>query len=165
MKVPGENESRSPRVHLQVAEPFEDLVDKDALISAAIETLESEGRTEGEMTVLVTDDETVRELNRRYRGVDSPTDVLSFQSEGGEQEQFVSPPGFEKYLGDVVIAYPFTAAQARDAGRPVERDLLLMVIHGTLHLLGYDHATPAEESVMWKKQDEILRRVTGELGG
>ncbi len=156
------NENQSPKVYLQVDEAFEDLVDRNALEAAAVATLESEGATGYEMTVVVTDDETVRDLNRRYRGVDSPTDVLSFQVEGDSQDRFVSPPGFAKYLGDVVIAYPFTAAQAEEAGRPVAHDLLLMVIHGTLHLLGYDHAAPEEKAVMWKKQDDILRRLIGD---
>ncbi len=158
--------SRLPKVHLQVAEEFEGLVDEEALRSAAVETLRSEGETECEMTVLVTDDGTVRELNRHYRGVDSPTDVLSFSFEGedGDRDRFVSPPEVPRYLGDVVIAYPFTVAQAKDAGRPVEHDLLLMVIHGTLHLLGYDHATAEEEMVMWEKQERVLRRLIGDAG-
>ena len=156
--------SRLPRVYLQVDEAFEELVDRNALESAALATLESEGATGYEMTVVVTDDETVHNLNRRYRGVDSPTDVLSFQAEDGSQGQFVSPPGFAQYLGDVVIAYPFTAAQAEEAGHPVAHDLLLMVIHGTLHLLGYDHADPKGKAVMWEKQDGILRRLIGDAG-
>ena len=157
----GGTKNRQLTVHLQVDEPFATLVDQEALETAAIETLESENVVEGEMTVVVTDDEAVRGLNRQYRGVDAPTDVLSFQTEGDDQG-FVYSPESAGYLGDVVIAYPFTAAQAQEAGRSVEHDLVLMVVHGTLHLLGYDHANPEEEREMWEKQDAILRRLIGD---
>ncbi len=157
----GRTKNQRLTVHLQVDEPFATLVDQGDLEAAAVETLESENVVEGEMTVVVTDDETVRGLNRQYRGVDAPTDVLSFQT-GGDDQGFVSSPESAGYLGDVVIAYPFTAVQAKEAGRSVQHDLILMVIHGTLHLLGYDHATSEEEREMWKKQDAILRRLTGD---
>jgi len=109
-----------------------------------------------ELTVLITDDERLRELNRRYRGVDSPTDVLAF---GGRAEGFVEAPGAAIYLGDVVISYPHVLAQAEEQGHSPERELALLVIHGVLHLLGYDHTTPEEEAIMWARQEAILREV------
>jgi probable rRNA maturation factor len=148
---------RKLKVEVQVARQFSSLVDENDLRKAAVATLKHEGVEEAELTIVVTDDEQVRELNRTYRGVDKPTDVLSFQSEGSDE--FVLAPEAESYLGDVVIAYPFTAAQAEAAGRPVEHDLKLMVVHGVLHLLGYDHAEPDEKEIMWGKQDAILEEL------
>ncbi len=145
------------QVEILVDPPFRNLVDERSLEKAALAALEHEGVKNAQATVVVTDDERVRELNRIYRGVDEPTDVLSFQTSGGED--FVAAPEAEAYLGDVIIAYPFTAAQAREAGRPIEHDLLLMVVHGILHLLGYDHAEPEEKEVMWSKQDAILEEL------
>jgi len=108
---------------------------------------------DGELTVVITDEEKVRELNCRYRGVDSPTDVLAF---GGTPEGFVEAPGAPPYLGDVVISYPRTLAQAREQGHSPDRELALLVIHGVLHLLGYDHATQEEKETMWARQEAVL---------
>jgi probable rRNA maturation factor len=108
----------------------------------------------GELTVVITDDERVRDLNRRFRGVDSPTDVLAF---GGGAEGFVEAPGETTYLGDVIISYPRVLAQAQEQGQSSDRELALLVIHGVLHLLGYDHATPEDEAIMWARQEAILR--------
>jgi probable rRNA maturation factor len=112
-----------------------------------------------ELTVLVTGDERVRELDLRYRGVDSPTDVLSF---GGEAEGFVDAPGAMVYLGDVVISYPRVMAQATAQGWSPDKELALLVVHGVLHLAGYDHATPEEEAIMWARQEAILTRLGGD---
>ncbi len=149
---------KMPRIEVQVDPRFRDVVDDEMLVKAAAETLESEGVEDAELTIVVTDDERVRDLNREYRGVDEPTDVLSFQTYG--DDEFVESPEAESYLGDVVIAYPFTAAQAMESGRSVKHDLALMVVHGVLHLLGYDHSSPEEEKVMWDKQNSILERLT-----
>jgi probable rRNA maturation factor len=92
-------------------------------------------------------------LNRQYLGVDAPTDVLSFPV--GE----VDPESEALYLGDILISYPQALAQAEAAGHPVQAELQLLVVHGTLHLLGYDHAEEDEKTLMWKAQDEILARL------
>ncbi len=93
------------------------------------------------LSVVVTDDETVRELNRRYRHVDAPTDVLSF---GMAEDRFIVPPGSARQLGEIVISYPTARRQAEEAGRPVENELAHLLVHGLLHLLGYDHESIAE---------------------
>jgi len=82
------------------------------------------------------------------------TDVSAYGAQGGA-EGFVEAPGAPPHLGDVVIAYPRAATQARVAGHAVAEELRLLVIHGTLHLLGYDHATPTQEATMWARQDAI----------
>jgi probable rRNA maturation factor len=143
-------------VQVQIEEPFEASVSSDRLKFAAEATLEAEGLSTGELTLVISDDEAVRALNRDYLGIDAPTDVLSF---GGESPEFVSSPTEDDYLGDVVIAYPQAKKQSSAAGHPVEAELTLLVVHGVLHLLGYDHARSQDKTVMWKRQGEILSRL------
>lgn len=104
------------------------------------------------LTVALVDEETIRHLNRTYRGIDGPTDVLSFPV------QMELPPGI-RYLGDVVIAFPYAAHQAQHKGRPLEGELALLTVHGVLHLLGYDHDTEPARRRMWAIQREILRQL------
>jgi probable rRNA maturation factor len=143
-------------LYVQIEEPFVTNVSPDWLRLAAQTALEAEDRSTGALTLVVTDDETLHGLNRAYRGIDAPTDVLSF---GGESPDFVSPPDAEVYLGDVVIAYPRAQAQASAAGHPIEAELALLVVHGVLHLLGYDHVHPDDKVVMWERQADILARL------
>jgi probable rRNA maturation factor len=138
---------------VQIDESLENSVSPDLLRGAAQATLETEGYHSGEMTLVVTGDEAVRTLNRTYLGIDTSTDVLSF---GGEPPDFVSPPTAEVYLGDVVISYPQAKKQASAAGHPVESEMALLVVHGVLHLLCYDHMRPEDKAVMWKQQGDIL---------
>lgn len=104
------------------------------------------------VSVVITGDETVQTLNRQYRGIDMPTDILSFPADtppvdGGE------PP----YLGDLIIAYPYTASQAERERHPLDDSLTLLAVHGILHLLGYDHNTPENRALMWSAQEDALR--------
>jgi probable rRNA maturation factor len=140
-------------VHVQIGEPFLADVSEDWFKAAAEVALEAEGQGTGELTLAVTDDETVRGLHRTYLGVDAPTDVLSF---GGESPDFVSPSSADEYLGDVVIAYPQAQKQALAAGHSVRAELTLLVVHGVLHLLGHDHVRPEDKAVMWERQRHIL---------
>ena len=102
------------------------------------------------VAVLVTDDAAVHALNKQFRNEDKPTDVLSF--EDGERP-FPSAP---VHLGDIAIALPYATRQAERAGHGVAAELTLLAVHGTLHLLGHDHADAAEKAVMWKAQGEIV---------
>ena len=124
-------------------------------LQAVIQTaLRHQGRP-GELTLVVTDDEGIRALNRDFLGVDAPTDVLSFsaQEDGGP---FVAAPETGGYLGDVILSYPRAVEQAREQGHSTEQELNLLVVHGVLHLLGYDHADAAEKAAMWAQQEAIL---------
>jgi probable rRNA maturation factor len=143
-------------VVVQVDEEFAGRVDATDLVAAVTATLEAEGHT-GEVTVVVTSDEAVAQLNEHYRDTEGPTDVLSFPAQD-PTPGFVSAPGMDAYLGDIIIALPFTERQAAGLNRPVRDELRLLAVHGTLHLLGYDHAEPAEEADMWARQDAILAR-------
>jgi probable rRNA maturation factor len=126
---------------------------------AAEAALESAGREcAGELTVFITDDARLRELNRLYRGVDVPTDVLAFGSTG-DAEAFVTSPEASSYLGDVVISYPRAFEQSAEHGHPVEEELLILVVHATLHLLGYDHEQREDADAMWSVQETALNRL------
>ena len=140
---------------VQVEEPFVSAVSSTWLRSVARATLDQSRAQpiQAALTLVITDDEALRALNRAYLGIDTPTDVLSF---GGESPDFVSAPDAEPYLGDVVISYPRAQAQAAAAGHPVDAELALLVVHGVLHLLGYDHVRSDDKAAMWEQQAYIL---------
>ena len=144
-------------IAIQIDEPYERQarVQSKSLRRAALATLAHQ-RIErpGELTVVVTGDETLRALNRRYLGLDAPTDVLAFPGE--TREPFVGAPGQPRYLGDVIISFPRAQAQAAEAGNEVQAELELLVVHGVLHLLGYDDQAEPERAQMWKAQQTIL---------
>ncbi len=154
-------------VHVQVDERFRDRVDVADLIAYVERTLQAEGQSHGELSIVITDEETVQALNREYRGVDAPTDVLSFPMLEGTPPEGVPPTPEEEvtYLGDVVIALPVAERQAREYGHSLQEELRLLTVHGVLHLLGYDHATPEEEARMWARQEAILGRAYVGPGG
>jgi probable rRNA maturation factor len=106
-----------------------------------------------DLSIVLTDDRQLHELNLDYLGVDSPTDVLSFPA--GE----VDPETEALYLGDIAISVPRALQQAQNGGHPVEAEAQLLVVHGTLHLLGYDHSTDEEKAVMWAEQAKVLQRL------
>ncbi len=111
------------------------------------------------VSVQVTDNDTVRALNRMYRETDKPTDVLSFPAELPPLPPDVPLDDEMLHLGDLAIAYPYTSAQAERLGYDVQHNLVLMVVHGTLHLLGYDHDTPQRRASMWAAQADILQEL------
>ena len=150
---PLSDEEEGPVV-VQVDEAFEGEVDATDIVAAVAATLAAEEQT-GEVTVVVTTDEAVAELNQQYRDTEGPTDVLSFPSRE-PTPGFVAAPEMDTYLGDIIIALPYTRRQAERVGKPLKDELRLLAIHGTLHLLGYDHVGPEEEAEMWARQDAIL---------
>ncbi len=108
---------------------------------------------DADMTIVLTDDRQLHELNHQYLGVDAPTDVLSFPASETD------PETGSTYLGDVVISIPRAAQQAQTAGHPLEAEVQLLVVHGTLHLLGHDHAEAEEKARMWEAQDKVMSRL------
>jgi len=146
------------QIEVQVDSDFTDRVEPETLQRVAHTTLETEQAPEGAgLTLVITDDEQIRALNRQFNETDRPTDVLSFSNREGTD--FVSPDEEDLYLGDVIISYPTALAQATEHGHPVEQELALLIVHGCLHLLGYDHATEEEREQMWLRQETILGRV------
>ena len=103
------------------------------------------------LSIVLTDDKRLRQLNRDYLGIDAPTDVLSFPASESD------PDTGSPYLGDILISIPRAKAQAKAAGHPLESEAQLLVAHGVLHLLGHDHVKPREKAKMWKAQAEILK--------
>lgn len=131
---------------------------------------EEEGIEDGEVTLTLVNNEVIHELNRQYRGIDRPTDVLSFaMQEMGEDELEISYGELDEDsieevlegklvepLGDIIISIPKTIEQAEEYGHSFERELGFLFVHGFLHLVGYDHQTEDEEKEMFKKQERIL---------
>ena len=143
------------KIVVEIDENYAAEVDAHDLGRAIVAALLAEDRPEGEVTLLVTDDEAVAAYNQQYRGVEGPTDVLSFAAQE-PTPGFITAPEMAAYLGDIVIALPFTRRQAAALNRTLIAELRLLAVHGVLHLLGYDHAEPEEEAIMWAKQDAIL---------
>ncbi len=108
--------------------------------------------------MLLTGDEEIRTLNRDYRGIDSPTDVLSFSQNEGED---FGASEDESPLGDVVISIETARRQAQEQDRSLEEEVDTLLVHGLLHLLGYDHAEPEDEKRMFARQDEVLSAKKG----
>jgi len=121
--------------------------------------LASEGWTDAEVSIVLTDDEEIHALNRDYRGVDRPTDVLSFpllEGEDGAVRLDAYPEGEPVALGDIVISLERAREQADEYGHSLSRELAFLTVHGILHLLGYDHDTHERERVMRAKEEAIL---------
>jgi len=148
-------------VEISVEEEFRGVVDQGWVRRIAQTVLKAEGVAPPyEVGLVFTDSEAVRQLNRDYRGVDEPTDVLAFcmlpQKEA--DSSFALPPDGVTRLGEVIISYPQATEQAREQGHVTEKELALLVIHGILHLLGYDHKEPEEETEMRTREKELLEK-------
>ena len=145
-------------VLVSIDDAFAGAVDAGWLEGIALRVLEAEGAAAVELGVVVADDETVRGLNRQYAGEDAATDVLSFSLREGEE--FVGAPEAGEALGEVIISYPTALRQARESGRVVDEEVAHLLVHGILHLLGYDHAEREDERRMRSREEELL----GEVG-
>jgi len=116
---------------------------------------------QGEISLVAADAAEVRQLNRKYRGLDEDTDVLAFPSDGAVLEDtaarpFPVPSGSPAPLGEVIFSYPRALEQAKDYGHTLEQEVALLVVHGLLHLLGHDHGEPEQESAMRGKEARAL---------
>jgi probable rRNA maturation factor len=114
---------------------------------------EQEFRKDCSISILFGSDETLESLNARFRGIDRPTDVLSFGARRIDPETGVI------HLGEIAVSLPRAAAQAKSRRAPLEAEILLLTIHGALHLLGHDHDTPARKKRMWQAQRKILKEL------
>lgn len=151
-------------VDVQVAPAYAGAVPAERLRAAAREVFRTEGWVgagRAELTLVITDDGGIQSLNRDFLGLDAPTDVLAF-SALEDAGPFVSAPEAGGYLGDVIVSYPRAVAQAKEQGHSPEQELDLLVVHGVLHLLGYDHAEDEEKAAMWARQDAILEGLSRE---
>jgi probable rRNA maturation factor len=145
-------------INLQNEQNFQ--VDSARLQAAAQAVIERhEIDQASSLSIVISTNEAVHALNLQHRGVDAPTDVLSFPADPLPEElleemedEDEEPP----YLGDLVIAYPYASQQAASLKHDLNDSLALLVVHGTLHLLGYDHDTPENRAEMWEEQAAVL---------
>lgn len=141
-------------INIQIETSYEDLVREDWILRVSSTALEHEqGGNEVETTIVLTGDETLKTLNAQHLGIDAPTDVLSFPADEFDPDQQMP------YIGDVIISVPRAKEQAEAAGHPLENEISLLIVHGILHLLGYDHDSEEQKALMWKKQAEILNNL------
>jgi probable rRNA maturation factor len=133
-------------------------VDVERLVAAASQVISQLALDPASsLSIVIETNEYVAGLNQQFRGIDAPTDVLSFPAEQPPDEIMDEmledePP----YLGDLVIAYPYALAQAEHEGHDPGDSFALLVVHGTLHLAGYDHDTPEHRAEMWAAQEQAL---------
>lgn len=128
-------------------------VDRDRILRLASHALRELGLDRGEVAVLLVGDRRIHELNRRWRGVDRPTDVLSFSQREGEGGEL-----HPELLGDVVVSVPTAVRQAGAAGISLAEELDRLVLHGLLHLAGHEHeGDPRRARAMRRRRDAVLR--------
>lgn len=142
---------------------FENTTDKEInqkLINSVItESLKYEGISDNcEISVTIVDNKEIHSINLKHRGIDRPTDVLSFPLIDFDKETLPND-GTKIYLGDIIISIEKAAEQAKEYGHSIEREIGFLTAHSMLHLLGYDHMTSEEEEIMFKKQEEILENL------
>jgi probable rRNA maturation factor len=119
-----------------------------------------------EISLVVTGQERVQELNRDYRGLDQPTDVLSFsmsESLKNEPTAFIGPPDGLLHLGEIIISYPQAVIQAHEHAHSIKNEMAVLIVHGVLHILGYDHEKPEMEPAMLAREKEILAGLEKEI--
>src|ERR1044071_3727530 len=134
-------------IHIETEYPFPEKL----LVRAAQTSLAHESRPpDSELSIILTNDARLHELNLNYLGVDAPTDVLSFPASETDPETGAH------YIGDILISIPRAQDQADAAGHSLQAEVQLLVVHGVLHLTGHDHAEAEEKARMWKAQAEIL---------
>ncbi|MGE5596931.1 MAG: rRNA maturation RNase YbeY [Hyphomicrobiales bacterium] len=134
-------------------------VDLDALHELAARVMSGEEVPEGTgLSVLITGDDEVREMNRRFLGIDEPTDVLSFPDEAGD---FIQGIADEQYLGDIAIALPTAQRQAGEVGHSLDAEVAHLLVHGILHLCGYEHDEGGEPERRMRAREE---HYLGDLG-
>jgi probable rRNA maturation factor len=150
-------------------EEYEIKDDLIALLESILQKAgEAEGIDQGEVALTFVDNTRIHELNLEYRGIDRPTDVLSFaMNESGEDELDIiyeveegeALEDVPDVLGDIIISVTRAQEQAEEYGHSLERELGFLFVHGFLHLLGYDHQDEASEAEMMSKQEKVLAQV------
>jgi probable rRNA maturation factor len=141
-------------ITVQVNRPIALPMDKDILERAAQQTLVTANvATQSDLSIVLGDDELLHSLNHKYLGIDAPTDVLSFPA------GHTDPDTHSIYLGDIIISFPQAQSQATAGNHPLADELQLLVVHGVLHLLGYDHMADEDKKKMQAAQDETLMQL------
>ena len=159
-------------INVLIDESFEERLEVSWLRSIIEQVLVAQDAGSGvELGLVITNQERIHQLNRSYRGKDEPTDVLSFSmfpeplvtGDSEASSPFAQPPDGVLHLGEVIISYPQAVIQAEEHEHSVKREIAILIIHGVLHLLGYDHVEPELECQMKIREEEILSRIEGRL--
>jgi probable rRNA maturation factor len=137
-------------INLQVKRTVKLPVERSTLLHTAQVTLDFINASGSDVSIVLGNDDLLKKLNRKYSNVDAATDVLSFPSSE------LDPDTGSIYLGDVVISLPHALAQAEAGGHPIADELQLLVVHGILHLVGYDHLEQVDKEKMQSAQDSVL---------
>jgi probable rRNA maturation factor len=143
-------------IEVQDSAPKKLKINKKLIELGVQSTLNALRREDVDVTVRLTNDEELKDLNHHFRGVQGTTDVLSFN------QDYINPETQKYYLGDIIISKERALEQSKDKENTFDEECLLLVIHGTLHLLGYDHYQPEDKEVMWKLQETILKKAIEE---
>lgn len=141
-------------IFVEIADPYTSLIGPALIERSAIMTLELQGSIpESDLTIFVTDDSRIHQLNQEYRQIDAPTDVLAFPA------GYTDPDTAHRYLGDIIVSFDQARNQAQRSENTVEDELQLLVVHGVLHLLGFDHDKADDKEKMWLVQNQILNHL------
>jgi len=153
-------------INVLIEENLEKYLEEDWLRSVTEHILAAqETGSSVELGLVITSQERVQQLNWAYRERNEPTDVLAFSSVEEPRKDsppFVAPPDGVLHLGEVVISYHQAVIQAEEHRHPVKKEVAILIIHGVLHLLGYDHDKPEPQREMWAREREILSRIEGQ---
>lgn len=138
-------------IFVDIADRYANLVATALIERSAIMTLKHQGITsESDLTIFITDDTRIQQLNQEYRQIDAPTDVLAFPA------GYTDPDTSHIYLGDIIISFERARNQVKRSKNSVEAELQLLVVHGVLHLLGFDHDDANNKEEMWLAQNQII---------
>jgi probable rRNA maturation factor len=145
-------------VFLNIAEQYIYFINASQLEDAVLVTLKHQSISpESDITITVDEDRKIQALNRDFLAIDAPTDVLAFPA------GFTDPDTRHTNLGDVIISYPQAKNEANKHEHSLGAELQLLVVHGVLHLLGYDHLEPDDKELMWSAQSQILSQLDSQI--
>lgn len=130
---------------------------KELEATMAVVISEERIKKEVEVSLVFVGDKRIRALNKKYRGIDKVTDVLSF--EGENDDVFISPDNDTSYLGEIFICFPRAEKQAKEKKHSVKKEINILFVHGLFHLLGYDHIRDEDYKLMNKKESKLLRKI------
>jgi len=151
------------QLSITIEKPFINLIDDDWLEQVVGTTLDTALMTAPvAIELVIAGDDTVHKLNHQYRGIDSTTDVLAFalsESDIIQDSQFIMPPDSTTHLGEVIVCYQQAERQAIEHNIPLKYEFSLLIVHGVLHLLGYDHMESDEEQTMRELETKIMRAI------
>lgn len=157
-------------INVLIDEGLEECLEVGWLQSVAEHVLVAQGTgSDVELSLVIAGQERVQQLNRSYRGKDEPTDVLAFSMLAGQETSevesplFITPPDGVLHLGEVIISYPQALIQAEEHHHSLKREIAILIIHGVLHLLGYEHDKPEQEQQMRAREVEILDSIEKDI--